>query len=264
LTRPRWRGLPPAGRGWTWNRKRTSKHCVGKSASPCKDWGRKTPKKLYTRLLELAAADNVAELIAGDPHECGGDRKGIYSLDLARGGRLLFRPAHRESPTTPAGNIDWKRVSRVVIIHIGGHLKRPTHSIPTTGFRRPATPSPMCCKRAVGAHRRSPTTPASRTHTPSGSSSAMRRLTSRRRPCSPGFSAPRADSGSTARRITVRDFGSCRMPRNRNKNLALRSRVERREFIGARRSRIRLPQTLCASARPLTKPRHAHTQIVMT
>jgi len=85
--------------------------------------GPQNAQKLYARLLELAAADNVAELIAGDPHEYGGDRKGIYSLDLARGGRLLFRPAHRQAPTTPAGNIDWKSVSRVVIIHIGGHLK---------------------------------------------------------------------------------------------------------------------------------------------
>lgn len=85
--------------------------------------GPQNAPKLYTRLLELAAADNVAELIAGDPHEYSGDRKGIYSLDLAGCGRLLFRPGHRETPTTPAGNIDWQRVTQVVIIHIGGHLK---------------------------------------------------------------------------------------------------------------------------------------------
>jgi len=85
--------------------------------------GPQNAQKLYTRLLELAAASNVAELVAGDPHEYSGERGGIYSLDLARGGRLLFRPDHRETPTTPAGNIDWKSVSRVVIIHIGGHLK---------------------------------------------------------------------------------------------------------------------------------------------
>ena len=85
--------------------------------------GAQNAQKLYTRLLELAAAANVAELIAGDPHEYGGDRKGVYSLDLARGGRLLFRSGHRETPTTPAGNIDWKKVTSVVIIHIGGHLK---------------------------------------------------------------------------------------------------------------------------------------------
>lgn len=85
--------------------------------------GPQNAQKLYTRLLELAAAENVAELIAGDPHEYGGDRKGVYSLDLARGGRLLFRPGHEETPTTPAGNIDWQKVTQVVIIHIGGHLK---------------------------------------------------------------------------------------------------------------------------------------------
>jgi len=41
-----------------------------------------------------------------DPHEYGGDRNGIYPIDLARSCRLLFCPARRESPTTPAGNID--------------------------------------------------------------------------------------------------------------------------------------------------------------
>jgi len=65
----------------------------------------------------------VAELVAGDPHEYSGDRRGIYSLDLARGGRLMVRPNHRETPTTPDGNIDWQNVSSVVIIHIGGHPK---------------------------------------------------------------------------------------------------------------------------------------------
>ena len=85
--------------------------------------GAQNAQKLYTRLLELAAAANVAELIAGDPHEYGGDRKGVYSLDLTKNQRLLFRPNHKKTPKTSAGNIDWKNVTKVVIIHIGGHLK---------------------------------------------------------------------------------------------------------------------------------------------
>jgi len=70
--------------------------------------------KNNTRLLELAAAANVAELSAGDPHEYSGGRKGIYSLDLSKGGRLLFRPDYKEPPKTPAGNIDWEKVAKVV------------------------------------------------------------------------------------------------------------------------------------------------------
>jgi len=83
--------------------------------------GPQNAQKLYTRLLELAVSANVAELVAGDPHEYSGGRKGIYSLDLAKGGRLLFRPDYKEPPKTPAGNIDWEKVAKVVIIHIGGH-----------------------------------------------------------------------------------------------------------------------------------------------
>ncbi len=83
--------------------------------------GAQNAKQLYKRLPELDAAANVSELVAGDPHEYSGDRKGIYSLDLARGGRLLFRSGHKKTPRTSAGNIDWKRVTQVVIIHIGGH-----------------------------------------------------------------------------------------------------------------------------------------------
>jgi len=83
--------------------------------------GPQNAKKFYTRLLELAAAANVGELFAGEPHEYRGGRKGIYSLDLSRGGRLLFRPDYKEPPKTPAGNIDWGKVAKVVIIRIGGH-----------------------------------------------------------------------------------------------------------------------------------------------
>lgn len=85
--------------------------------------GTQCAKQLHNRLSELDAAANVAELVAGDPHEYSGNRRGDYSLDIGKDGRLLFRPNHRKTPTTPAGNIDWKNVTKVIIIHIGGHIK---------------------------------------------------------------------------------------------------------------------------------------------
>jgi len=85
--------------------------------------GAQNAKQLHKRLSELAAATNMAELVAGDPHEYSGNLRGVYSLDLAGGDRLLFRSNHRETPITPAGNIDWKNVTKVIIIRIGGHLK---------------------------------------------------------------------------------------------------------------------------------------------
>ncbi|MDD9802224.1 MAG: killer suppression protein HigA [Deltaproteobacteria bacterium] len=83
--------------------------------------GDTTAKKLYERLRELAAAANVDDLVAGDPHEYSGEE--TYSLDLGRKNRLLFRPTHQPAPKTKAGNTDWKRVTSVTIFHMGPHRR---------------------------------------------------------------------------------------------------------------------------------------------
>jgi len=92
-----------------------------------RDFGAATEKRLTTRLTDLRNAENVLELKAGDPHEYTGEEyskgQGRYSLDLAGGNRLLFRPNHEETPKTKAGNINWQEVTKVTIVHIGPHQR---------------------------------------------------------------------------------------------------------------------------------------------
>jgi hypothetical protein len=75
-------------------------------------------RKLRTRLAELAAAANVAALVAGRPYPLSGALDGHLSLRLDGGRRLVLRPALRPPPLAPAGGIAWDAVRQVEITHI--------------------------------------------------------------------------------------------------------------------------------------------------
>lgn len=83
--------------------------------------GADSAHKLKVRLSALWAATCVTDLIAGNPHPLKGDKAGQFSLDLARGCRLVFAPAHESQPTCADGGIDWSRVSIVSIEFIGDY-----------------------------------------------------------------------------------------------------------------------------------------------
>lgn len=77
--------------------------------------------KLQRRLSELDAAENVDELIAGNPHPLEGDRSGQFSLALAGGKRLVFAPYHDPVPLKDDKGINWLAVTAVTIIYIGDY-----------------------------------------------------------------------------------------------------------------------------------------------
>lgn len=77
--------------------------------------------KLQRRLSELDAAENVDELIAGNPHPLEGDRSGQFSLALAGGKRLVFAPDHDPVPLKDDKGINWLAVTAVTIIYIGDY-----------------------------------------------------------------------------------------------------------------------------------------------
>lgn len=81
--------------------------------------GSQGAKKLRRRLADLAATSRVSDLVAGDPHPYTGDKKGLYSLDLDGGRRLLFEPSDDPPPTKPDGGIDWSQVTSIVIVFVG-------------------------------------------------------------------------------------------------------------------------------------------------
>jgi len=75
-------------------------------------------KKLQTRMAALEAAPSVAELPpAGRPHPLQRELADHYAVDLDGGRRLIFKPID-PAPRNGQGEIDWQRVSRIIITAI--------------------------------------------------------------------------------------------------------------------------------------------------
>lgn len=86
-----------------------------------KELGNDCSRKLKTRLSDLRAAGNVAELTAGRPHPLKGDRAGQFALDLHGGKRLVFEPANNPVPTRADDSIAWDQITKVRIVFIGDY-----------------------------------------------------------------------------------------------------------------------------------------------
>ena len=83
--------------------------------------GAMSARKLRSRLADIEAARNVAELVAGRPHPLKGNRVGDFSVRLHGGHRLVFRPDHDPPPKLEGGGIDWRSVTAVRIVQIGDY-----------------------------------------------------------------------------------------------------------------------------------------------
>jgi len=86
-----------------------------------KQLGNICSRKLQTRLADLCAAANVAELTAGRPHPLKRDRTGQFALDLHGGKRLVFESANNPVPTRADESIAWDLVTKVRIVFIGDY-----------------------------------------------------------------------------------------------------------------------------------------------
>ncbi|MBP6819986.1 MAG: killer suppression protein HigA [Acidobacteria bacterium] len=86
-----------------------------------KEMGAACARKLRTRLADLAAATNVSELAAGEPHPLKSDRAGQIALKLHGGDRLVFESANDPTPKTQDDAIDWANVTIVRIVFIGDY-----------------------------------------------------------------------------------------------------------------------------------------------
>ena len=78
-------------------------------------------KKLRKRMAELEAAPTVGDLPpAGNPHPLKRDLDGHFAIELDGGRRLVFKP-NEPIPKDDRAHIDWRRVSRITITHIGDY-----------------------------------------------------------------------------------------------------------------------------------------------
>ena len=84
--------------------------------------GPNSAKKLQSRLSDIEAAPNVQDLPpVGNPHPLVGGRQGQFSVGLAGGKRLVFKPNHNPVPKKDEGGINWKLVTSVTIVFIGDY-----------------------------------------------------------------------------------------------------------------------------------------------
>lgn len=78
-------------------------------------------RKLQQRLMELGAADNLADISHLPPprlHELSGNRAGQFSVDLEHPYRLLFIPSENPIPKTDDGGMDRIQITMIEIIAI--------------------------------------------------------------------------------------------------------------------------------------------------
>jgi len=80
-------------------------------------------KKLRTRLSDLEAVAYVSDLIAGNPHPLEPDSLREFSVELADGKRLVFKPDHEPIPLNKHNKTDWAKVTAITIVFIGDYHK---------------------------------------------------------------------------------------------------------------------------------------------
>lgn len=85
-----------------------------------KAFGKKMSLKLQQRLMELMAAENLAEMSHLPPARCHqlDNTNGVFSVDLEYPYRLLFIPADEPIPSKKDGGIDLLQVFSIQIIAI--------------------------------------------------------------------------------------------------------------------------------------------------
>jgi len=104
----------------TFKKRKLQKICSKKAESQ-KHLGAKCGRKLQQRMMELKAAQTLADISRLPParcHELSGNRKGQLSVDLEHPYRLLFIVANNPYPERECGGLEWEGVTEIEIIEI--------------------------------------------------------------------------------------------------------------------------------------------------
>ena len=100
--------------------RKLQKTCSQKTEA-VKKLGLQSGAKLLQRMMELKAAENLADISKVPParcHELTGNRKGQFSVDLNHPFRLIFIPANNPLPENHEGGLDWLAITKIEIIEI--------------------------------------------------------------------------------------------------------------------------------------------------
>ena len=66
---------------------------------------------------------SVDDLVVGNPHAVESGGTNYYTVDLCQGYQIVLKANHPENPLTDSGQIDWAKVSRIRVTHIGGEYE---------------------------------------------------------------------------------------------------------------------------------------------
>jgi len=85
-----------------------------------KEFGPENAKWIQKRLDNLRFVSNLEEMrsLPGRTHELEGNLKGVLSIELKHGYRLLIEPAEEPPPSKPDGGLDWQAVRSVIVIGV--------------------------------------------------------------------------------------------------------------------------------------------------
>jgi len=84
-------------------------------------WGPDYAKKIFQRLIELRAADTLADMSHLPPprcHEVDGIRKDCFAVDIIQPSRMLFKIANNPIPKNADGGVDRSKVTSINIYEV--------------------------------------------------------------------------------------------------------------------------------------------------
>ena len=84
--------------------------------------GEDVAEALKHRLADLRAATSIRELMVGKPRTMTVGHMDYLVIDICEGSQMVLKANHPENPLTDDGELDWERVSRIKVIHIGSVL----------------------------------------------------------------------------------------------------------------------------------------------
>ena len=102
-------------------RTRKLRKCCESMKEAQRRWGREAALKLFQRLQELRAADNVEELMllpAARCHQLKGDRAGQFAVDLKHPLRLVFRALGDPGEYMEGPQIKLDMVTQIEILEV--------------------------------------------------------------------------------------------------------------------------------------------------
>lgn len=78
---------------------------------------------LKHRLADLRAATSISDLVVGNPRISDVVHTDCLVIDLRPGHQVVLKANHPENPLTDTGQLDWEKVRRLKVIHIGSEYE---------------------------------------------------------------------------------------------------------------------------------------------